>query len=202
MRAGTTEANSVLFTSPAPAAGKSTLALSYATVAAQNQSRVLLIDADLSRASLHKVFSLERAPGLSDELLKARFEPTDNGAHRRPLKEATHRVASGGMLELLPAGSPVPRPSDVIGSEQMGDLVERARREYDLVVIDSPPVLGPADASNLASLPNTDVIMVVTQASRRRPLLRALRQLELVHAKVLGVVVNRATGMASYEYEY
>jgi len=202
MRAEAAEGNAVLFTSPAPAAGKSTLALNYATVAAQNETRVLLIDADLSRAGLHKAFSLERAPGLSDELLKARFARSGNGARRRPLTEATHRVSSSGMLELLPAGSPVPRPSDVTGSAHMSDLIERARREYDLVVIDSPPVLGPADASNLASMPNTDVVVVVTQASRRRPLVRALRQLELVHANVLGVVINRARGMASYEYEY
>ena len=181
--------SAIIFTSPQQGDGKSTVTANYARVASLTQSRVRLIDADLRNPSLHKFFAMPRSPGLV-ELLRDRLE----------LSEVTHRVPGFGNLHLLTSGSSVPRPGDVAESRPMAELLERAQDEYDVVVIDSPPVLMAADATGLAAHARTDVIVVVRRSGKRRPLMKALRKLDLIGANVLGLVLNREGRLASYAY--
>ncbi len=179
-RAGTQGSKRLLFTSPRAGDGSSTVAANYAIVAALVQRPVLLIDADMRNPSLHEMFEVPREPGLVDAL-----------RDRLELWQVCHEFPALGGLQLLTAGSPIPSPGDVVASAAMGELLRRAQSEYEAVVIDSPPMLLAADASGLASHPDTDVVMVVSRSGRRRQAASALRKLALTEASVLGVVVNR-----------
>jgi capsular exopolysaccharide synthesis family protein len=189
LRPETRTGKSVVITSPNAGDGKSTIAANYALVAAVNQ-KTLLIDGDLRNPSIHEFFELPRSPGLVELAIN------DNLG----LEDVVHRAGTGSRLDVLTAGAALARPGDLIGSPKMADLVQQFSTDYDLLVIDSPPVLVAADAASLASMPGTDVIVVVRRAGRRRPLLRALRNLELTEANVLGIVLNRDGRLSTYAY--
>jgi capsular exopolysaccharide synthesis family protein len=180
------DASGLVFTSPRPGDGRSTIAGNYAVVAAFVQRPVLLIDADLRKPSLHEMFDRPRSPGLVDAL-RERLDPWD----------VAHTFPSLGGLQLMTAGTPLPRPGDVAASPALGALLERAYEEYEAVVLDSPPSLVAADASSLAWQPRTAVVMVVNRSGRRRHLVSALRKIDLPGANVLGVVVNREGTLAT-----
>ena len=177
----------LVFTSPRPGDGKTTVAANYAVVAALVHRPVLLIDADMRNPSLHELLGVPREPGLVD-ILRDRLD----------FWEVTHEFASLGGLQFLTAGSPLALPGDVAASPAMGQLLARAQSDYEAIVIDSPPVLLAADASSLASHPGTDVVMVVNRSSRKRHVTNALRSLALTEASVLGVVVNREGAVSAY----
>jgi capsular exopolysaccharide synthesis family protein len=182
--------NAVLFTSPAVGDGKSVTAANYALVAAQGQLRVLLIDADMRRPTVHRTFGLQRVPGLS-ELLR----------DGRELEDVRQPAPFAESLDVMPAGTPITRSGDFLESLPAARMLDRARADYDLVVIDSPPVVGLADALSLASQPGIEVVVVTDAKGRRRQLQKALRALEYAGATVLGVVVNRVGDLDPYEYE-
>jgi capsular exopolysaccharide synthesis family protein len=177
----------LVFTSPRPGDGKTTVSANYAIVAALVHRPVLLIDADMRNPSLHELFGVPREPGLVD-ILRDRLD----------LWEVTHEFASLGGLQLLTAGSPLALPGDVVASPAMGQLLARAQADYEAIVVDSPPVLLAADASSLASHPGTDVIMIVDRSARKRQVVSALRSLAMTEASVLGVVVNREGALGAY----
>ena len=97
---------------------------------------------------------------------------------------------SSGTLDVLPAGAPVRQTADVLSSAAMRELVEMAVGAYDLVLIDSPPVLNLPDAQALAALPIVDTVLVLGARQRQRRLRRALRQLERTGVRTQGVVMN------------
>jgi capsular exopolysaccharide synthesis family protein len=174
------ETKGLVFTSPRPKEGRSTIAANYALVAAHVQRPVLLMDADMRSPSLHAMFDVPLSPGLV-EVLRDRLDPW----------QVTHTFPSLGGLHLMTAGAPLPRPGDVAASPAMGDLLENLYEQCEVVVLDSPPVLTAADASGLASHPGTQVVMVANRAGKRRHLVTALRRLAVTEASVVGLVVNR-----------
>jgi capsular exopolysaccharide synthesis family protein len=190
LRRDSRRGNIVVFTSANPGEGKSTIAANYALVAALNQERVLLIDGDLRHPALHETFRVSRAPGVVDVL------------GGEPLATAMRRVRSLGQLDLLPAGRSVPGVGDLMSSKRMHDFVESAAASYGLVVIDTPPVLAVSDAASVATRADADVVLVVDRSSRRRAVTRALRELELVGANVVGIVLNHEGSVARYGYGY
>jgi capsular exopolysaccharide synthesis family protein len=179
-RLGSRETKGLVFTSPSPSDGRSTIAANYALVAAHVQRPVLLIDADMRKPSLHTMFDVPRSPGLVD-VLRDRLDPW----------EATHTFPGLGNLHLLTAGSPLPRPGDVAASPAMGALLEKAYADCESVILDSPPVLVAADASGLASHVRTEVVMIMNRSGKRRQLASALRTLTVTEANIVGLVINR-----------
>jgi Mrp family chromosome partitioning ATPase len=179
-RLGSVETKGVVFTSPSPGDGRSTLAANYALVAAHIQRPVLLIDADMRKPSLHTGFGVPRSPGLVD-VLRDRLDPW----------RVAHTFPTLGGLHVLTAGSALSRPGDVAASPAMGDLLEKAYDDCEAVVLDSPPVLVAADASGLASHARTAVLMVMNRSRKRRHLVSALRKLTVTDANVVGLVINR-----------
>lgn len=179
-RTGSHETKGLVFTSPRPGDGRSTIAANYALVAAHVQRPVLLIDADMRKPSLHTMFDLPPSPGLVD-VLRDRLEPW----------EVTHTLTSLGGLHVMTAGSSLPSPGDVPASPVMAELLEKLYEDCEAVVLDSPPALTAADAAALASHRGTEVVMVVRRSGKRRHLVSALRRMAVTEANVLGLVVNR-----------
>jgi len=181
--------NLMLFTSAGPGEGKSTIAANYALVSAVNDRRVLLIDADLRHPSVHEIFGIPRAPGLT-EVIYSRLE----------FHALAQPIQSVPGLHVLTAGMSAPRAGDLTGSNAVRDLLTRASEEYDVVAIDSPPVLVGADATHIAAHPAANVVFVVMKKQGTRRVDRALAKLDLVGANVLGFVVNWEGSLSEYGY--
>jgi len=181
--------NLMLFTSAGPGEGKSTLAANYALVSAVNDRRVLLVDADLRHPNLHEIFGIPRSPGLT-EIIVSRLE----------FRSLIRPIQGVPGLHVLTAGMPVPRVGDIMGSNAVRDLLTKAGEEYDIVAIDSPPVLIGADATHIAAHPAVNVVFVVTKNQGTRRVTRALAKLQLVGANLLGFVLNREGRLSEYGY--
>jgi Mrp family chromosome partitioning ATPase len=179
-RTGSNGSNGLVFTSPRPGDGRSTIAANYALVAAHVQRPVLLIDADMRKPSIHTMFDLPLSPGLID-VLRERLDPW----------QVTHTLRSLGGLHVMTAGSASTRPGDVAASPVMAELLETVYEECEAVALDSPPALMTADAASLASHRGTDVVMVVRRSGKRRHLVNALRRMAVTEANVVGLVLNR-----------
>jgi capsular exopolysaccharide synthesis family protein len=179
----------IMFTSPEPRDGKTTIAANFAFVSAFTHTRILLIDADLRSPGLHELFGLPRAPGLVEAL-----------RDQRPPSAAVHRIPTLGHLDVLTAGAPITRPGDLLTSPHMSALLAVVSKDYDLVIIDSSPILVAADAGGLASQAGVDTIVVTKRKGRRRALQRALKKIELPEANILGLVINRDGRLVSYGY--
>jgi len=180
--------HTLLVTSTAPDEGKSTTLANLAVTMAQAEQRVLVVDCDLRRPSLHTLFGLPNERGLTSAIL-------DQGEGPLPIQST---VVPG--LSLLTSGPLPPRPGDLLGSRRMGQLIERLRAEADIVLFDTPPVVAVADAAALA--PRVDGVLLVLQAGMtRRDRAREARQLlEKVKANIVGVVLNGAKLERGYAY--
>jgi len=168
----------IVLTSPGPGDGKSTVACNVATIFAQQGQRTLLIDADLRRAVVDGTFNVPRSPGLSDLLV---------GTAR--LAETTRPVDVPNLF-VLASGQFPPNPSELLGSPAMRDLLEEAKTTFDMVVIDSPPVLAVTDASVISSVVDGTIVVVRVGKTARDAVRRAVAQLRVVNGRVLGAVLN------------
>lgn len=180
--------HTLLVTSTSPDEGKSTTLSNLAVTIAQAEQRVILVDCDLRRPSLHTLFGVPNEQGLTSVIL-------NQGDGELPL----HATSVPG-LSLLTSGPLPPRPADLLGSRRMEVLIERLRSEADMVLFDTPPVIAVTDAAVLAT--RLDGVLLVLQAgkTRRDRAREARRQLEKVKANIIGVVLNNARMEASYGY--
>jgi len=180
----------ILITSALPREGKSTTSINTAIVLAQKGTRVLLIDADLRRPSIHKTLGMGPRIGLSNVLT--------GGA---TLQQATVRSSLLPNLFILPAGTPPPNPSELLASAPMFDLLAEVREQYDHIVLDTPPTLSVTDAVVLSTRADA-VVLVIRSAQTTKPALRRARDiLAQVNARVAGVLLN-AVNLDSPDYYY
>jgi non-specific protein-tyrosine kinase len=183
------QTRAVLVTSPNLQEGKSTVAANLAWVASAAQ-RVLLIDCDLRQPVQHARFRLQRSPGLVDLF-------ADGDA---PLSDYVQGVRG---LDVLTSGRPMLSAADLLSSARMEELINAALETYNLVVMDSPPILAVADGLGLAAKRHVDVVLVVSPTTRRRAIRQTVRELELVDANIAGVVANRFGRLpTAYGYGY
>ncbi|MFW6182635.1 MAG: polysaccharide biosynthesis tyrosine autokinase [Chloroflexota bacterium] len=181
---------SILVTSASPAEGKSTTVANLATVTAQAGKRVIVVDSDLRRPSLDKVFELPNHHGLTSALL-------DN---RRPLTHYLQNTRVAG-LRLLSSGPIPPNPAEMLNSQRMSQIIDQLEEEADTVIFDTPPVLSVADASILA--PQVSGCLLVVQAGQTRfaALQQATEALTTAHAQIYGAVLNQiVVGRSPYYY--
>lgn len=171
----------ILLTSPLPAEGKSSTSANLASVYAQQHLRVLLVEADMRRGELNEAFAVPRDPGLSNVLIG---ESTLAAAVR------TVPVGEGTAIDFLPSGTLPPNPAELLESSRMRALLEEAAREYDLVLVDAPPVNLVTDAAVLGSRVDAAILVARARSTDRASLAHALEQLRRVRADVLGVVLN------------
>jgi capsular exopolysaccharide synthesis family protein len=183
-----------MITSATGGEGKTTLSAHLAARCANAGTSTLLIDADMRRASLGRLLDVPTGPGLVDVL-----------GGEIDLDEALITVQAGGF-HFLSAGSAGKDPSRVLKSTRFSELLARLRQTYDLVIIDTPPILPVADALIMGRWVDGAVMAARFDASRLPLVERANRQLALAGIPVLGVVVNgvrgQSTAYGSYNYAY
>jgi capsular exopolysaccharide synthesis family protein len=182
----------LLITSSLPAEGKTTTAINTAISLAQTGAKVLIIDADMRRPRLHSVFDISNALGLST-LLSAESTEAET------LEVIQYDAAA--KLYLLPSGPLPPNPAELIGSEQMSNLLKTAQGNFTHVVVDSPPIASFTDGVLIASMVD-GVILVVHSGKSSRQVVRRSRQLLVdIGAKVFGVVLNNVN-LRSHDNSY
>jgi polysaccharide biosynthesis transport protein len=170
--------------------GKSTTALNLATVFAQAGQRVLIVDSDLRRPTLHKLLHVANDLGLTNYLLK-----------QNALEEVI-QTTSVPMLNFMASGKLPSSSMSILNSAQMKDMIAELKQRYDLILFDSPPILGVSDASVLAS--EVDMVMQVIQYRRYpQPMnLRAKQVIEKVGGNFLGIVLNNINMSQDESYYY
>lgn len=185
----------LLLTSPNAGEGKSFVLASLATVLATAGSRVIAVDADLRRPTLHEFFDQPNVTGLADVL--AHHDDNNGEMPALPLQKTPYE----GLL-LLPAGRPPSDPSTMLTSPRLPMLLERLREQADVVLIDSPPVLGPPDAVILATLVEGTVLVVSAGMTTREAAQRARgRLIAQQGVNLLGLAFNRVRLNGSYYYK-
>ena len=193
----------IVITSAFPGEGKTTTSVNCAITLAQRGEKVLLVDADLRRGSLDRVFGIDdRSFGLSTVLTR----PSEHKEIPAPLEELP-------MLHVLSTGPRPPNPAEMLSSHRMEEQLRQWVKEYDRIVLDTAPVLAVSDTQAMATLADTVILVVRAGVTRKRALIRARDLLWRINAPVAGVVVNDVDmrlenfytyryGMYGYHYGY
>ena len=181
----------IMIVSTRPAEGKSSICALAAITFALNGSRVLLLDADLRRPTLHRRFNVNKNAGLSSVL-----------SGKTPWKEAIVQWPDLPGLHILPSGPIPPLPSELLGSRQMEEMMDAVLKEYDFVFIDTPPMLAVTDASVICRLADAVILIVRYGTVERHVVQRSIDLLDRVGAHLLGVVVNAVDYHAPEYAEY
>jgi protein-tyrosine kinase len=181
---------SILVTSSAPSEGKSTTVANLAIVFAQAGKKVLLIDGDLRKPTVHYTFRLHNNIGLTNVLTKQ--STLDNAANKTEIEN----------LYVLTSGPIPPNPAELLGSKAMDELLENAEQEFDIVIFDTPPVLAVTDAQILANKCNGTILVVNSGKTEIEPAMKAKELLLNSKGKLLGVVLNQKKAKDSQYYYY
>lgn len=186
----------IAVSSALPDEGKTTTACNVALTLAQSGARVVLVEGDLRKPAVGRYLGISNAAGLTNVLAGQHHLADVIVGYQRD------------TLAVLPSGPTPPNPSEMLGSQQMRYLLKALAAEYDVVVIDAPPLLPVTDAAVLAAAADGVMLVVRHGRSRREEVQRALQALESVNAKVLGTVLNfapqrrRRGGYDGYGYGY
>ncbi|MGI3785305.1 MAG: polysaccharide biosynthesis tyrosine autokinase, partial [Janthinobacterium lividum] len=183
---------SVVVTSSIPGEGKSTAALNLAASLSDAGLSVVLVDADLRRPSIARYVGIEGAVGLTTVLIgEANLDDV-----LQPWGDSSLRV--------LPAGQVPPNPSELLGSGAMADVLEQLTARFDMVLLDSPPLLPVTDGAILGRLAGTTLVVVGADRLHRTQLRAALESLTTAGARVSGIVLNKVAphNFGPYEYGY
>lgn len=182
---------SIAVTSATPAEGKSTVVANLAVAFAQTGAQVCLVDADLRRPTVAKIFGMDNWTGLTSALIGGTVE-------------ASIRASAVPGLRVVTSGPIPPNPAELLGSRKMEQFLRDLEERFDMVLIDTPPVLAVADAAVLA--PKVGGVLMVTRAGQvaRQQVLRAREALDAVKANVLGAVLDgvEMEGRQGYYYYY
>jgi capsular exopolysaccharide synthesis family protein len=180
----------IAVTSPGPREGKSTTAINLAMTLAQSGRRTILVDGDLRRSTIHRAFGLVQEPGLTDVLIGG----VSAAEGIRP------EVAPA--LDVLPSGSTPPNPSELLGSSAMDTLIAALRRDYEYIVMDTPPTLPVTDAVVVATNADATILVVKSGDTEETAAQRAMDQLRRVRARIAGAVLNAVSPKKDPQYTY
>ncbi len=177
-------------TSPVPGDGKSTLSSNLAVTMAQSGRSVLLIDADFRRPRIAKLFNIESDNGMATAVAGA-----------CELDDAIHPSSIPG-LSIMPGGRRPSNPAELLSSQRFADLLGALREKFDVIIVDTPPLLAVSDPSAIAAVVDGVVLTIRLRRNVKPLVTRAARILESVDSKLLGIVVNGVSQDAGYGYNY
>jgi len=184
---------SLLITSSLPSEGKTTTATNTAISLAQTGSRVLIIDADMRRPRLHSIFNISNGEGLST-LLSSELTGDEI--------DAVVKQDEKSKLFLLPSGPIPPNPAELIGSEQMANLLKMLQNRFTHIVVDSPPIASFTDGVLVASMVDGVILVVHAGKSSKQVVRRSRQLLNEIGAKIFGVVLNNVNLSTQDNYYY
>lgn len=185
------EMQTMVVTSAGPGEGKSTTVANLAVTMAQQEKKVLLVDADLRKPTVHYTFRRMNTHGLINAL-------TNHGEYAGYVQET--EVPN---LDILPSGPIPPNPSEILGSRSMAHLVELAREQYDVILFDAPPVLAVTDVQVISRHCDGSILVVKAGSTENDAARKAKDLLEVSGVPILGCILNQKKGMdQSYYYYY
>jgi len=185
--------NIIMIAGPSPEVGKSFISTNLATIFAQGDKRVLLIDADMRRGYMHKYFDVDVKPGLS-ELLSGQAD----------LQKVLHKTQVAN-LDVITRGKSPTNPSEILSSKQFKELLEQLQSQYDHIIIDTPPVLAVTDGIIISQYTGVNLIVARYAKSQMKELELTLNRFEQAGVKVNGFILNdiqRASAGYGYGYNY
>lgn len=188
------EIRTIVITSSKPGEGKSTVAANLAISISQEEKRVLLIDCDMRKPTVHKVFNIRNIHGLTNILMG-----------NKELSDMDHKFnGEASNLSILPSGPIPPNPSELLGSNRMKSFLEQVKLDYDMVILDSPPIGLVTDSAILSTLVDGTILVVAAGQVEVEVAKRSRELLDKVNANIIGVVLNKIpiTGRGSYKYSY
>lgn len=181
---------SMVVTSAAPEEGKSTTLANLAVAIAQAGKRVILVDCDLRRPSLHQLFHARATPGFTDMMRD------DALMSNPPVQDTTVQ-----NLRLLTSGTIPPNPAELVASRRMSEVIAALQKQADMVLFDAPPVIAVTDAAVLASKVDGVLLVVSAGKTKRDHAKKAKALLDKVNAHVIGTVLTNVKGEAAlYQY--
>ena len=179
----------LLITSSNPGEGKTTVAGNLALVLAQGESKVLLVDCDMRRPSLHKKFKINNTYGISDLLVgKQKFE------------EAAYKYNDN--LTVLPGGKIPPNPAEMLASKAMTAFLEEMKKHFDYIVLDTPPLQAVSDAQILSTKVDGSIIVVRAGVTKKDVVQNSVSIIKKVNGNIIGTVLNAAEYKKDKYYYY
>ena len=180
----------IVVTSSEPGEGKSTTSGNLALCLAQGDKKVILIDCDLRKPSIHKKFKISNIVGLSDVIIG-----------KEELSSAVHR--HNNNLIVLTSGKIPPNPSEMLSSKAMVNLLEALKKEFDYIILDTPPVQAVTDSQILSTKADGTILVVRAERTKKDAVNNAVSLLKKVNANIIGTVLNGlSTDRNKYYYYY
>lgn len=185
------EMRTIMITSSGPGEGKSTTTANLAVVFAQQGKKVLLVDADLRKPTMHYTFNLTNTFGLTSVLTK-----------QVTLDEAITETKEQNLF-VLPSGPIPPNPAELLGSKAMDHFFEEALQDvFDLIIFDTPPLLAVTDAQILANKCDGSILVISSGKTEKDMVVKAKEMLGTANGKLLGVVLNNKKMKSNQHYYY
>ncbi len=182
------EMKTLLFTSAAPSEGKSTVAANTAVVFAQEGKKVLLIDADMRKPTVHYTFHLTNTIGFSNLLT------------RQATVEEVVKISKVENLDIITCGPIPPNPAELLGSKTMARIIEEMKNSYDIIIFDAPPVLSVTDAQILSNKCDGSILVLSAGQTEKDNILKAKEALISSQATIVGTVLNNYTLDQNQDY--
>ena len=179
----------LVVTSANPGEGKSTVSGNLALVLAQGESKVLLVDCDMRRPSVHKKFRISNTYGISDLLVG-----------NKKMESVAHKYNDN--LTIVPSGKIPPNPAEMLGSKAMTEFLEEMKKHFDYIVLDTPPLQAVADAQILSTKVDGSLIVVRAGVTKKDAVHDAVSIINKVNGNIIGTVLNGADNSKDKYYYY
>ena len=183
--------NLIIVSSPGPGEGKTTTIVNLAITYANLGKKTILIDCDLRKPVTHKIFNLDQTPGIT-KYLSGNIDDIDEIIYKTEIEN----------LDLIPCGILPPNPSEILASSRMEELMEKLKKEYDIILLDSPPLLAVTDAFVITKFADQFVLVVRAGQTEKGGLDRSLNQINHVGVNFSGVIMNDVDESNSYGKGY
>lgn len=181
--------SSIVITSSEPGEGKSMTSTNLAVTFAQDNKKTLLVDCDLRKPSVHKLFKISNLKGLSEVLIGS-----------ETLEDSLYLYNDN--LTVLPSGHIPPNPSEMLSSKAMGNLLTKLKEDYDVIILDSPPLQAVTDAQLLSVKADGTILVLKANTTKKESVFQAKELLEKVGANILGIVLNMVENKHGKYYYY